>query len=147
MTTTNVRPFRIAVVCPCYRLPQLVDEARPPDSSHRYGIPQLLEERRTEETGRRPRCAALNDAWRIDPQHASRFCRSSQYGHCPRFVTTVPRPVTPSVAKRLLASVLWVLGIPTAIVIVILLAAWLTEHVFVAAYVPALLDLGDVWSR
>jgi hypothetical protein len=144
MRITNVRPFRIAVVCPCYRLPQLLDEARRPDGSHRYGIPQLLEARLGDETARRPRCAALNDAWRINRQYERRFCRSSHYGRCPRFVTTVPRPMAPSVARRLVASVLWVLGIPTAIVLVILLAAWLTEHVFVAPCAQALLD---VWPH
>jgi hypothetical protein len=115
-------------VCPCYRLPQFV-----PDSS-------LASHRRL------PVCAALNPAIHISREQASRLCRSGEFPSCDRFRTALPdwdmakspaysgrsQPAADAdeFRKQLISSAAWVIGIPTAITFLIMLAIWITENVW-----------------
>jgi hypothetical protein len=101
-----------------------------------------------------PTCAARTERWTISPEYVDRYCTSGYHSRCPRFAAPVvsegsaPSPASATnLTRRLLYSAAWVVGIPTAIVFLIMLAAWLTEHVFL---VTALFDTPDdvqTWLR
>ncbi len=114
-------------VCPCFRLPQLTPG-------------QPLRAR-----ARLPVCAAVDPAEPVGRDQAARLCRSGEYPTCDWFRTAFPdwtpeddmRPVTPAsvaapdeTSRRLLSSAAWVIGIPTGITLLIILAIWFTENVW-----------------
>jgi hypothetical protein len=75
-------------------------------------------------------------------EQASRLCRSGAFPTCERFQSahpdwhpaggesTVAGKATPLVSRDLLISIAWVIGIPTAITFLIMLAIWITENVW-----------------
>jgi hypothetical protein len=129
LTNLNRRPVR--QVCPCYRLPQLTPG------------------RALADTARLPVCTALEEPLRVSHEQATRLCRSGQFPSCERFrIATPGRQATgsfrvgqafsgfttvaesTSVSRQLITSAAWVIGIPTAITLLILLAIWITENVW-----------------
>jgi hypothetical protein len=136
LTNLNRRPVRR--VCPCYRLPQLTPG------------------RALTNTARLPVCMALEEPLRISHEQAARLCRSGEFPTCERFRIAIPSRQTTgsfsveqasagfmtlgestSVSRQLITSAAWVIGIPTAITFLILLAIWITENVWMpteAAY-------------
>jgi hypothetical protein len=114
-------------VCPFYRLPQL----KPGEL--------LTPEERC------PRCAAFNNNEPIEAQQARRLCRTSAYPSCQRFQLATPQRGSyarrhladqslseePTLLRQLLQSAVWVIGIPVVITLAIVVALWITEHVWV----------------
>jgi hypothetical protein len=105
------------IVCPYYQIRQLQPRGQKPDG---------------------PRCRAVQRDRLIETGTARQLCRSGAYQQCQRYVAIHPQTTRPlqhtlrtSTAKRLLSSALWVIGIPLAITLLILLAAWFTEHVWI----------------
>ncbi|MEX2425190.1 MAG: hypothetical protein WD401_00330 [Thermomicrobiaceae bacterium] len=126
-------------VCPCYRLPQLAPG--------------------TALTGRArlPVCTALDEIAHINHEKAARLCRSGAFPTCDRFISAYPdwQPTTPvanpasapsttefSISRQLLSSAAWVIGIPTAITLMIILAIWITENVWMPTQIFNLTLLG-----
>jgi hypothetical protein len=119
-------------ICPCYRLAQLIQIDSP--EAQNPGLPI---------------CAALNPAINIDREMAGKLCRSGEFPTCDRFRTAYPNwspddhyfpyrsgsshsATAPSVEFRqqVLSSIAWIIGIPMAITIAIMLAIWITENVW-----------------
>jgi hypothetical protein len=135
---SNVTYLRTAAgsarrICPCYRLAQLIQIDSPEARN-----PSL------------PICAALDPAINIDRDMAAKLCRSGEFPACDRFRTAYPNwspddrrfpyqstteqhtATTSSEFKQhVLSSIAWVIGIPTAITIAIMLAIWITENVWI----------------
>lgn len=114
-------PHRSATrICPYYRLPEIGRHASTAPGEHR------------------PNCTAVAPPEPLDRETATALCRSGAYPTCRRYRRVSPeasgrakRGGHPSLARRLLTSALWVIGIPTAITLMILIAAWITEKVWV----------------
>lgn len=129
-------PSRSAIrVCPYYRLPQL---------AHREltqgGCP-------------RPTCAAVAIPQSLAPEEVASLCRSGAFQTCHRYQRARARgrppvagPPEPSLSRKLLTSALWVIGIPTAITLAILIAAWITEKLWVATEQLIIQVAGVPWS-
>lgn len=107
-------------ICPYYRLPQVGRNAAADGGCSP------------------PSCTALRNPAPLGPDVAARLCRSGAFRTCERYQRarssehrqwTDSRELT--LTRRLLTSALWVLGIPTAITLAILVAAWITEKVWV----------------
>lgn len=103
-----------------------------------YQIRQLTPRDRSAGAVRIPACTALQHPEPLDHEQATALCRSGAYRECGRFrgaqrtgASARPLRIESSLARRLLISALWVVGIPTAITLLILIAAWFTENVWV----------------
>lgn len=106
-------------VCPYYRLPQFGRLQSSATSPHL------------------PVCNALDPPRTLDLETASTLCRSGKFPTCHRYQhaqkavdSTKQRSSEPPLARRLLISALWVIGIPTGITLLILIAAWITENLW-----------------
>ena len=137
VTAEPLEPPRYQRICPYYRLPQLV-----PIREH----PRVQ---------RLPRCLALDTPQSITREQASSLCRSGEFPTCQWYQQsgsiaperpfqikrpTIPRASAPTVegtataeqplSRQLVNSAVWVIGIPTAITLIIMLAIWITENVW-----------------
>lgn len=115
-------------VCPCYRLPQL-----------KPGQPARGRDRL-------PICAVGELDARVSVRQARELCRSGLFPTCEWFRRAYPdwkpgdtSPAGTSTAvdarenpfiHQLLSSALWVVGIPTAITLIIIILIWITENVW-----------------
>jgi hypothetical protein len=115
-------------------------------------MPQLSPDEALRESARRPVCVALDEAEYLTRETAAELCRASRFPSCDRFqiafpdwnpddqgwpARTSPGTLDPEsatalspVTRQLISSAAWVIGIPTAITVLIMLAIWLTENVW-----------------
>jgi hypothetical protein len=84
-------------------------------------------------------CVALDEPLELNREQARSLCRSCDHQSCRRFreASSPDRAsnaatIDQSVQRRLVGSALWVIGIPVAITLMIVLALWLTEHVWLS---------------
>lgn len=116
-------------VCPYFRLPQLT----PGSALHGQG--------------RLPVCGAVEPNRSLGLDRAARLCRSGEFPTCERFQAAYPNwhppeelhpaaaPASTSqgaapISRHLLSSAAWVIGIPAGITLLIILAIWFTENVW-----------------
>ncbi len=132
--TQSRKQIPLRRVCPYYRLPQL----RPGQSlSGRERLPV---------------CAVGELDAHVSFRQAQELCRSGEYPTCDWFRRADPNwakgdtaPImvgaaarsgnaagaeTHPLSRQLLSSALWVVGIPTAITLIIIMAIWVTENVW-----------------
>lgn len=129
--TQTRQQIPLSRVCPCYRLPQL-----------KPGQPVRGRDRL-------PICAVGELDARISLRQARELCRSGQYPTCEWFrrahpdwesgdtspagatgISTTIDPQEFPILRQLLSSAIWVVGIPTAITLIIIILIWITENVW-----------------
>lgn len=122
-------------VCPYFRLPRF---GRLEPSGNSPGLPA---------------CTALAPPHDLDHETAARLCRSGAYPRCSWFRTAQPAAIAtrrytsePPLGKKLLTSALWVIGIPTGITLLILIAAWITENVWAPTQQIIVHLTGSPWA-